>query len=82
MRLAGTVDADTRPTDEELRVMARSMDTLWSDCPPDAFAQIEREVESDEDLAALANHFRELGRRVGGEPAPAVKAFLDRHPPC
>lgn len=81
MRLAGAVEDGALPSDDELRAMARSMDSLWSDCPPDAFTLLEKEDGHSEDIVALAAHFRELGRRVGGEPAPAVKEFLDRHPP-
>lgn len=79
MRLAGNVDADAAPTDDALRAMARAMDSLWSDAPDDAFAGLEEIVDGAGDRRALADLFRDIGRRVGSEPAPAVRDFLARH---
>lgn len=79
MRLAGNVDGDAAPTDDALRAMARAMDSLWSDAPDDAFAGIEQVADDPEDRRALADLFRDIGRRVGGDPAPAVRDFLTRN---
>ena len=60
--------------------MARARDSLWSELPPGALTQLE-ELEADPEVhRMMAEWFRQMGRRVGGEPSPEVRDYLARHP--